>query len=102
MKAAFIAHRDNAKRRGKEYTLTFDDFCKFAIESTYYVNKGRSAISLHIDRVNETKGYTVDNIQVLSNQENVRKYVRFKERYQGKITFETVTVKNKTYPNCPF
>jgi hypothetical protein len=102
MKAAYITHRDNAKRRGKEHAITFDEFKKFAIETKYFVNKGKSKTSLHIDRIDEMKGYTIDNIQVLPNCENVYKYVRFKEKIGSKVNFETITVKPINDPNLPF
>lgn len=78
MKAAFQNLRANAKRRGKEFSLTFDQFKKFAIETNYLAGKGRTSKSFHIDRINEDEGYHIDNIQILTNSENVKKYHKSK------------------------
>jgi len=36
--------------------------------------KGRSAKKIQIDRIENDKGYTADNIQALSGAKNVQKY----------------------------
>lgn len=74
--------KNNAKRRGKDFQLTFDEFCQFLQKTEYLVGRGRTKESLHIDRIDETKGYSIDNIQVLTNSENVKKMlkVRYSER----------------------
>ncbi len=69
--------KNNARRRGKDFQLTFEQFLEFAVKSGYIAGKGIYKESLHIDRIDETKGYTVDNIQVLTNIENVRKYLSY-------------------------
>ena len=78
MKAAFQNLRMNATRRGKDFSLTFNQFKEFAIQTDYIAGKGRTVNSFHIDRINEDEGYHFDNIQVLTNSENVKKYHRLK------------------------
>ena len=80
VRASFQALKDNAKRRGKEFSLTFKEFEKFAVETSYIYSKGRKIDSLHIDRIDESKGYHIENIQVLTNGDNVRKYHQHKKR----------------------
>lgn len=73
LKYAFRNLRGNAKRRGIPFLLTLAEFEKFAIESEYITHRGRTALGYTIDRIDETRGYEVGNIQVLTNSENVRK-----------------------------
>ena len=66
--------KQNSKRRGKIFDLTFDDFITFLKNFPEYISgKGRTASSLHIDRIDVSNGYTLDNLQLLTNTENVRK-----------------------------
>jgi len=94
--------KSGAKRRGKKFDLTFEQFCEFAQKTEYFLRKGTSCDSLHIDRIEETGGYTTDNIQVLTNSENTRKYRKFVERIEGKATFTTVTSKPIKQGDRPF
>lgn len=77
MKYTYNNLKQNAKKRGKEFSLTFEEFKEFCIETSYMSGKGRSATSFHIDRIDETKGYHKDNIQILTNKENVRKFLQY-------------------------
>lgn len=76
-KYAYIVLKNNARRRGKYFDLTFEQFLEFSVKSGYMAGKGIYKESLHIDRIDESKGYTIDNIQVLSNIENVKKYLTY-------------------------
>lgn len=73
VKYAYQVLRQNARRRGKEFSLTFEQFEKFCYETDVLHGRGRSATSYHIDRIDDSKGYTIDNIQVLTNSENIQK-----------------------------
>jgi len=99
---AFTTLRDNAKRRGKVFTLTFQQFQEFAIKTQYMIKKGIWQDSYHIDRINEAKGYTPDNIQLLTNSDNVKKYLRYnwsEEDYKMLYTSETIKRREN---NAPF
>ena len=65
--------RCNAKRRGKEFKLTFEEFKKFCEENDYMENKGKTANSLSIDRDKNEEGYFLDNMQALTLAENTIK-----------------------------
>lgn len=65
--------KGNAKRDGHEFTLTFEEFQEFAIKVNLIGKRGRSKESYTIDRVDSTKGYTVDNIARLSYSDNSKK-----------------------------
>ena len=66
--------RANARRRGKDFSLTFEQFKEFAIKTFYMDKVGRHYNGLHIDRIDETRGYHADNIQPMINSDNVKKY----------------------------
>lgn len=83
---AYQTLRNNARRRGHAFDLTLEQFVQFAFKTGYMAGRGRYKESLHIDRIDETGGYTIDNIQVLTNTENVRKYLSYSYGPDGKPT----------------
>lgn len=62
-----------AKQRGKVFTLTRDEYLKFAKETDYGRLKGKTSLSLSIDRKDNSKGYSADNIAAITIRENCRK-----------------------------
>ncbi len=71
IRAAYYNLRSHAKRRGIPVTITFDQFEAFVLSTGYIHKKGNRLRShLNIDRIDNTKGYSVDNIQVLTLYEN--------------------------------
>ncbi|UOB18607.1 hypothetical protein [Abyssalbus ytuae] len=87
----YIKLKHNARRRGKEFTISLDYFKKFCCETEYIDKKGRTKVSLHIDRINENLGYIKGNLQVLENSKNVKKYIKWCGRDEtGKDYFTTV------------
>ena len=73
MKNAFGNLRENAKRRGLEFSLTLDDFKAFSDATGYLEGRGTSKLSLSIDRIDARLGYRLDNIRVLTLSENATK-----------------------------
>jgi len=65
--------KTNAKRRGKVFTLTLEQFRQFCTETDYLVLKGKQGSNLSIDRKDNSKGYEVGNLQVLTLSANSRK-----------------------------
>lgn len=65
--------RSNAKRRGKPFNLTIEEFRGFCEETSYISLKGKHAKAASIDRIDPAKGYSLDNIQVLTLSENGKK-----------------------------
>ena len=74
---AYYRLKSNAKRRGKPFDLTLADFREFCEGTDYIKGKGRTARCYHVDRIDETKGYTRDNLQCITNSDNRAKYVSF-------------------------
>ena len=89
MKHAYNSLKSNAKARGKDFDLTFDQFKKFAVKTDYMNMRGRTGQAYHIDRIHEEEGYTEGNLQTLKNVDNIKKYVAFKYRDRDGAHFET-------------
>jgi len=99
LRYCFNSLKQNAKRRGKPFDLTFEQFEEFAIRTDYVNKRGTSAQGYTIDRIDPTKGYTADNIQVLTNAQNVRKYARVDAHWNGQqMEFFTVVTPASTEP----
>ena len=100
---AFRTLKDNAKRRGKEFALTLEEFEKFAVKTAYMHRKGRGRYSYTIDRIDPEKGYTLDNIQVLTNQDNVRKmYIDRMEIDSSNAVFQSRCIGEPAVNDVPF
>lgn len=95
LKASYKDLKQNAKRRGKEFDLTFEEFKEFASMAEYR-DRGITRTSYHLDRIDETKGYTKDNLRYLENHLNVKKYRNF---YNGANRVTTVIEKPKEEDN---
>ncbi len=76
LKYSFNLLRSGAKRRGKVFTVTFEEYEKLAKETGYDVGKGKSADCLSIDRIDNSKGYEPGNLRVITISENVKKQRR--------------------------
>jgi hypothetical protein len=73
-KYAYLTLKDNAKRRGKDFSITYEEFLIFCYRYKYIGKKGRTKTGYGVDRFDETKGYTLDNMRLKLNGNNVRKY----------------------------
>lgn len=79
IQSAFRACIDHARARNLHWGISFADF-KHMCEATSYVDaKGTTRHALTIDRKDACKGYTLDNVQVITQSENAAKSNR--ERY---------------------
>lgn len=63
----------NARRRGKPFTLTMDEFRQFCLDTDYMRLRGKTGKSASIDRIDNSKGYEIGNIRILSLSENSHK-----------------------------
>lgn len=73
LKYSFGNLRRRAKQRKKEFALTFEQYRDFAIKTDYARLKGKTSLSLSIDRIDDSRGYIAENIQAISLRENSRK-----------------------------
>lgn len=71
---AFNALKDSAKKRGIPFGLSFEEFRAFCLSHPEYLpGRGRRSFHLHLDRIDASRGYFADNIQVLSATINIQK-----------------------------
>jgi len=68
----YIYHnlKGNAKRREKEFTLTFEEFSEFCRKTGYDKLRGKTALSLSIDRKDPCLGYSKGNIRAITLSDN--------------------------------
>lgn len=69
----FNVVKNNAKRRGKEFTIDLEYFRELCKETGYHLTKGRRADAMTLDRIDSSKGYIPGNIQVLTCSMNSSK-----------------------------
>jgi hypothetical protein len=90
LQRAFHNLRTHAKERGKDFSLTFTEFVVFAERTDYMQRKGKTSLSLSIDRIDNSKGYSASNIQAISLRENSRKqWVPYFKEYMERTLVET-------------
>ena len=62
-----------AAERGHEFTLTLEEWSKFVSEHDLLAKRGKTATSLSVDRHDPRKGYSYDNLRVMTLSENASK-----------------------------
>jgi hypothetical protein len=95
MELTYKQWRNNAKRRGKVFEITFEQFKQLAKRTRYMTKKGIYRNSYHLDRKREEGGYTVDNVRVIKNCANIRKYLRWYWDEQRRRMVYTVETEKK-------
>lgn len=73
LKYSFNHLKQRAKDRGKVFLLTFAEYEAFCLKTDYHKLKGKTSLSLSIDRVDNSRGYEVGNIAAITLRENSRK-----------------------------
>ena len=68
-----MALRNNAKRRNIPFTITLEQWREWCHQVQYIGLKGRRSHSYTVDRIHDDIGYHIDNIQKITNRDNVRK-----------------------------
>lgn len=96
--------KHNAKKRGKEFDLTLKEFEMFCMRTEYMKGKGRTAESYHIDRVDESKGYTITNITLLTNSQNIKKSLGYRYgKHEDEPDFIVTTIRPAVFgDDVPF
>lgn len=74
LKYFYNALKQNAKRRCKDFQLTFQQYKQLVTDTGYFDHPGRFADRLTFDRIRNEEGYTIDNIQIITLSENCRKF----------------------------
>lgn len=77
----FTNFKHNALRRCKEFTITLAQFREFCERTGYIIDKGVRGRNATVDRIDNNLGYHIDNIQLLTHAQNVRKYYDHDRHY---------------------
>lgn len=70
----YRAFKSSALKRRISFTITLEDFRKYCAETGYIIVKGRRGKACSVDRKDNTKGYDIDNIQLLTMRANINKW----------------------------
>lgn len=76
MWSAWRCLKDHAKARGISFTLSFSHFRRFALQTDYLNKTGNGAHCLTVDRIDNLRGYSKNNIQPLTRAKNSEKKAR--------------------------
>lgn len=66
--------KNNALRRLKPFTITLAEFRGFCERTGYIIEKGKRGRSYTVDRIRNWEGYHINNIQLMTDRQNVDKY----------------------------
>jgi len=76
-------------QRGKDFQLSREEYIEFAIKTDYARMKGKTTLSLSIDRIDNRKGYEKTNIQAITLRANSRKsFVPFFAKQMANTNYE--------------
>ena len=67
----FNAHKSNAKRRGIEFLLTFEEWLKIWVDSGKVEQRGRGANKYCMCRIGDKGAYSIDNVFIGQGKQNV-------------------------------
>jgi len=71
------SHRkQRAKERGHAWSLALEEFRQWCHQTGYHLNLGRKAESSSIDRIDNARGYSLDNIACIPYGANSSKWTR--------------------------
>lgn len=71
--ARYNQFKSNATRRGKDFSVTLEEFRRFCIDNNYITVKGNRGQNATIDRVDNSHGYHIWNLQVIPGRSNYSK-----------------------------
>ncbi len=70
---AYRVLKNNARRRNKTFTISKQEFREWYIKNNLEVVRGRKRGQFSIDRVQNLKGYSLDNIALVTVEFNAKK-----------------------------
>lgn len=105
IRACYKAVENKARRRKIPFTLTYEHFEALCIRTGYHTGRGREGTDMHLDRINNLKGYEDGNVQVLTATENCRKRhgeeLRTLDEWEGGDGYEVESAEVKYEPILP-
>lgn len=69
--------KGNARKRNKAFSITIEQFREFCKKTGYLIDRGKRGANATIDRIDNSKGYHIDNIQLLTLRQNASKGVSY-------------------------
>lgn len=57
--AGYLSYKNHAKKRDREFTITLGEFSELILKPCHYCGEDKKRIG--VDRIDNTKGYTLDN-----------------------------------------
>lgn len=89
--AMYRSMRRRAKMKCREMTIGNEDFARFIKNSNYSElysiwkeSEYKRKLSPSIDRIDEKRGYALDNIQILPMGQNISKYLSWVREIKNK------------------
>lgn len=76
MRSAYINKKSDAKKRGIEFSISYEYFVQFCYKTDYIQNKGSTKDCFTVDRIKNELGYVEGNLQCLTRSENAKKGVK--------------------------
>jgi len=73
LRRSFIQCRSQAKHRGQNWDIDFDDYVGLWMTNNNYLRKGRHRNNLHFCRIDDTKGWNINNVQITTRGEHLSK-----------------------------
>jgi hypothetical protein len=84
VKYSYLNKKNRAKQRksklwpnGIPFTITLEEFRAFCYKVHYVCGQGRHRLSHDVDRIIETEGYHIGNIQKLRKDKNIKKFLAY-------------------------
>jgi hypothetical protein len=71
MKRKYTTQKSNATRRGVEFLLSFEEWCKIWEDSGKYEQRGRGKDNYCMCRFGDIGPYSVDNVYIDTNSNNI-------------------------------
>lgn len=103
LRYAYVNLRDNARRRRKAFSLSFEEFQALVLPTAYLDARGRTRYCLHLDRIDPLKGYEVGNLQIITCAENCHKGATSdKRKYVERLWVNQPALPIDGPGECPF
>lgn len=81
----YHSHRSNAKKVGKEFLLTFEEWLKIWVDSGHYHERGHYKGQYVMARYGDKGPYAVGNVKIITFEENSREHVGNRPETVAKI-----------------
>ena len=75
MHHAYLVHRCQARFSGEAHDITEQQY--FALWQDHWDQRGRSANNMTMTRVDEELGWTLDNVEIITRSEHLRRSCNF-------------------------